>query len=275
MDIDVDETGEETAEIEQQAEETQTSEAAPAPAASPDKNESRQVPLTPNEMQMFKTMTDSLRIPHFGFTHAVDVTDLGVFRTKANEAASRKITPLAIIMKAVSEAFTQHPRINARLSASTPETAELAVSDAHNFGIAVDTPRGLLVPVVKNVEQQSVQSLAAEIDRLASLAKQGRIAPSDLHGATFTVSNIGSIGGAAVNPVIVPPMTAIVAIGKMEDKAVFATGDDGQEGVVRRRQVVLSWSADHRVHDGAAVARCAEAVSAKLESKEWLEAVLE
>lgn len=244
------------------------------------------VPLTPNEAQMFRVMTESLKIPHFGFTHAVDVTELSLVRRKANKdleatadesgGKTSALTSLAFIVKAISKTFEQYPRLNAHLDTETaPEKPQFVIQEAHNFGIAVDTPKGLLVPVVRDVQQHSLFSLAAEINRLAALAREGRLAPGDMQGATFTVSNVGSIGGGAVSPIIVQPMTAIVAIGRIEDVASFSTGEDGDEKVVKRQKVVLSWSADHRVHDGATIGRCAEAVKAKLQSAGELKSMLQ
>jgi 2-oxoisovalerate dehydrogenase E2 component (dihydrolipoyl transacylase) len=109
-------------------------------------------------------------------------------------------------------------------------------------------------------------SLAVEIKRLSGLAKAGKLAPGDMKGATFTVSNIGSIGGAVVKPVIVPPMVAIVGVGKVEEVPVFVQNEQRGTEIVKRERVVLSWSADHRVLDGASVARCAESLARSLES---------
>lgn len=243
------------------------------------------IALTPNESQMFKVMTDSLKIPHFCYTNSVDVTNLGQVRSKLNQELSStggkdhknatKLTPLAFILKGISQALTEHPRLNAYLDTETnPNNPALVMQEAHNFGMAVDTTRGLLVPVVKNVQRHSVQSLATEIRRLMALAREGQLVPADMQGATFTVSNIGSIGGGAVSPVIVPPMTAIVAIGRIDDVPGFATDENGNETVVKRQKVVLSWCADHRIHDGGAVGRCAEAVKVKLEKVGELKAML-
>lgn len=158
---------------------------------------------------------------------------------------------------------------------NTSDKHQLVVQGTHDFGVAVDTSRGLLVPVVRDVQRHSIFSLATEIERLTSLAKEGRLQPADMQGATFMVSNIGSIGGAAVSPIIVSPMTAIVAIGRIENVPTFVTDHNGKEVVAKRLKVVLSWSADHRVHDGAVIGRCAQAVRRVLESPEELDAMLQ
>jgi 2-oxoisovalerate dehydrogenase E2 component (dihydrolipoyl transacylase) len=143
---------------------------------------------------------------------------------------------------------------------------KLLLKSSHDIGIAVDTPQGLLVPVVRDVQSKSIMSLAAEITRLSTLAKEGRLSVSDFQGATFTVSNIGSIGGAAVSPVIVGPQVGILGVGRSRVVAGFE-GEGKEERIVRKEEVVLSWAADHRVLDGATVARCAEMVG------EWVENV--
>ncbi|KAL4807976.1 2-oxoacid dehydrogenases acyltransferase-domain-containing protein [Aspergillus unguis] len=235
------------------------------------------VTLTPIESQMFKVMTSALSIPHFGYTHSVDLTITNTIRQKYNasresmgetlEKPAPKLTFLPIIMKAISLAFQKHQRLNAHLHLPSDQgEPSLVLKGTHDFGIAVDTPKGLLVPVVRGVQNRSITSIAEEISRLSNLAKQGALKPSDFRGATFTVSNIGSIGGNAVSPVIVPPMVGIVGVGKVDDVATFIRDEHGNEQLVKRQKTVLSWSADHRVLDGASVARCAESVSTILEN---------
>jgi 2-oxoisovalerate dehydrogenase E2 component (dihydrolipoyl transacylase) len=120
------------------------------------------------------------------------------------------------------------------------------------------------VPVIKNVQNHSIASLAKEITRLADLARTGKLTSADLSGATFTVSNIGSIGGAAVAPVIVTPQVGILGVGRA--KVVPAFGGDGE--LVKKEECIFSWSADHRVIDGAYVARAAEEVRKSIEGVE-------
>lgn len=244
--------------------------------------EDKVVSLTPIETQMFKVMTRALSIPHFGYSHSVDFTSLTNLRRNFNEQLEvsseihgdkfSKLTTLPFIMKALSQAFLRYPKLNAHLDTETdPEKPHLIHKSSHNFGIAVDTSNGLLVPVVKNVQERSILSIAAEVKRLSSLAKEGRLAPSDMSGATFTVSNIGSIGGSVVHPVILPPTIGIVALGKVEEVPVFSkTKKEGDASITKREKAVLSWSADHRVLDGASVARCAQLVARVLENIETI-----
>jgi 2-oxoisovalerate dehydrogenase E2 component (dihydrolipoyl transacylase) len=251
------------------------------PAAQVDASvEDKVVPLTPIENHMFKVMTGALSIPHFGYSHSVDLTSLTSLRRDFNKELDvsngmhrygvSKLTALPFILKALSRAFLQHPRLNAHLETETaPQNPQLIVKASHNFGVAMDTPGGLLVPVVKDVQNRSILSIAAELKRLSTLAKEGRLTPSDISGATFTVSNIGSIGGYVVNPVILPPTVGIVALGKSEEVPVFTKDNKkGDTSITKRERAVISWSADHRVLDGASVARCAQMVSSVLENIE-------
>lgn len=232
--------------------------------------------LSSHEMAMYSTMTKALTIPHFGYSHSVDLTDVKKLCRNINDpvlqksalygSSTTKLTPLSVIVKAISQAFKLHPKLNSHFDAnSDPKTPGWIIKKNHDFGIAMDTPRGLIVPVVRGVQDHPVLSLAEEIKRLSNLAQEGRLAPSNLQGASFIVSNIGSIGGHVVSPVIVPPMVSIVGIGRIEHVPVFVDGPDGQDKLTKREKAVLSWSADHRVIDGAAVANCAEFVHKAVE----------
>ncbi|KAM5344030.1 hypothetical protein ACJ41O_012567 [Fusarium nematophilum] len=242
--------------------------------------EDRRVVLSPVQSQMFKSMTSSLAIPHFLYTHSVNLTSLNRLRQQLQAESSLashlsgqedpiiKLTLLPFILKALSLAIGKFPMINSVLDAGKPDSEqrpELVIKGSHNFGIAVDTPSGLLVPVIHGVQNRSILSLAAEIARLAKLAREGKLTTDDMKDATLVVSNIGSIGGNAVAPVILSPMTTIVAVGKTEDVPAFETDRKGNDRIVKKKQVVLSWSADHRVLDGATVAKCAQQVAMWLE----------
>jgi 2-oxoisovalerate dehydrogenase E2 component (dihydrolipoyl transacylase) len=238
-------------------------------------------PLSPIETQMFKVMSRSFNIPHFLYTHTVDFTSLKVLRKRLNvvepplpvfSEADRphpKLTPLPFIMKALSLAFLKFPKLSSHLDTRTEQDKpHLVLKASHNFGIAVGTPQGLLVPVVRDVQSHSIISLAREIHRISTLAKEGKLRPTDFQGATFTISNIGSIGGSVVGPVIVEPMVGILAVGQVRAVPVFKRDETGVERVVKREEAILSWSADHRVIDGATVARCGRTVQQLLENFE-------
>ena len=245
------------------------------------------VPLTATQVQMFKTMTRSLTIPHFLYADEVDFTRLHELRQRLNAALARQPAAVALesdpqqpvvvskpsylpfLIKAVSMALHQYPILNARVEAADePSTStnnnnksatpKLIYRSQHNVGVAMDTPAGLLVPVIRGVEGRSVLSVAAELSRLQQAAAAGRLAPADLRRGTVTVSNIGSLGGTYVAPVIVDREVAILGIGRTRVVPAFG-GPDG-ETVVKKTVCNFSWSADHRVIDGATAARAAEVV---------------
>jgi 2-oxoisovalerate dehydrogenase E2 component (dihydrolipoyl transacylase) len=250
---------------------TSTSSPTPSTSAPPtpqQQAEDRIQPLTPNQSGMFKQMTKSLAIPHFLYTDTVDFSALTSLRTKYNAGLAKpdRITPLPIIIKAVSLTLLQFPLLNAHLDTSNPAKPHIVIKGSHNIGVAVDSPAGLLVPVIRNVQALSIAEIAREITRLATLARAGKLSSADLSGASFTVSNIGSIGGTAVAPVIVTPQVGILGIGKA--RVVPAFGEAGE--LVRREECVFSWSADHRVVDGAYVARAAEEVRRCVEGVEGM-----
>lgn len=221
----------------------------------------RTTPLTPVQNQMFKAMTRSLSIPHFLYTCSADMTAITTLRKKLNASSEQKITHLAFIMKALSLALLRHPLLNSSLDTKDPKKPELTYRGSHNFGIAIDTPAGLVVPVVHNVQGLSISEIANAMRRLSESARANKLAPGDFKGATFTVSNIGSVGGGVVSPVISEPQVAILGVGRSRVVPAFNERDE----LVKMEELVLSWSADHRVVDGAECARCAERVKGLLE----------
>lgn len=241
-----------------------------APAAGAAKDSSVQteerVSLTNTQQQMFKTMTRSLNIPHFLYADEIDFSDLVKLRTRLNRVLSQtpsqpgqpaKLSYLPFIIKAVSMAIYQFPILNARVDIdSTTGKPSLIMRSQHNIGVAMDTPHGLLVPVIKNVGSLNIVSIAAELTRLQTLAQQGKLTPNDFSGGTITVSNIGNIGGTYLSPVIVEREVAILGIGRMRTVPAF----DENDNVVKKQVCNFSWSADHRVVDGATMARAADVV---------------
>ncbi|KAF2018946.1 hypothetical protein BU24DRAFT_489002 [Aaosphaeria arxii CBS 175.79] len=247
---------------------TKTTPSAPTSTPAPIPQAEDQVkPLTPVQSGMFKQMTRSLSIPHFVYTDGVDFSALNSLRKKYNvgKDKSGRLSALPFVIKAVSLSLLKFPLLNAHLDTTTnPDKPQMVVKGSHNIGVAVDSPAGLLVPVIKNVQSHTIESLAAEVSRLSKLAREGKLTSADLTGATFTLSNIGSIGGGAVSPVISTPQVAILGVGKA--KLVPAFGENGE--IIKREECVFSWSADHRVIDGAMAARCAESVREYLENVE-------
>jgi 2-oxoisovalerate dehydrogenase E2 component (dihydrolipoyl transacylase) len=200
------------------------------------------------------------------FSDTIDITNLASMRTRLNAKRSPetpKLTYMPFIIKAVSLALNQYPLLNARLDLSIdPKKPQLLMRSVHNIGVAMDTPNGLIVPVVKNVNARSITGIAQEVQRLAALGQAGKLSGDDLSGGTITVSNIGNIGGEVVAPVIVEGQLAIMGVGKMKTVPVFS-----EDGVTVRpaQMATVSWSADHRVVDGATMARMATVVQRYLE----------
>lgn len=226
------------------------------------------VNLTPFQSQMFKTMTRSLNIPHFLYADELKINNITTLRKKlAGDIKNpQKITFLAFVVKAVSLALNEYPLLNAKVDTSNPEKPQLIMRPRHNIGVAMDTPQGLIVPNIKDVANRSILDVAAELSRLGALGKEGKLTPADLSGGTITVSNIGNIGGTYVGPVIVPNEVAILGIGKSRTMPVF--DDAGQ--VTKGELVNFSWSADHRVVDGATMARMATKIRELIESPELM-----
>jgi 2-oxoisovalerate dehydrogenase E2 component (dihydrolipoyl transacylase) len=221
-------------------------------------------PLSNTQYQMFKTMTKSLAIPHFLYADEIDFSGMAELRIRLNKGLARapindisKLSFLPFIIKAVSMSLHQYPSLNARVEFdSSSSKPALVMRSQHNIGVAMDTPTGLIVPVIKNVSSLNVLAIAAELNRLQALAVTGKLTTQDLSGGTITVSNIGSIGGTYVSPVIVEKEVAILGVGKI--RTIPSFGEDGQ--VVKKQVCNFSWSADHRVIDGATMARAAEVV---------------
>lgn len=214
---------------------------------------------------MFKTMTRSLAIPHFLYADEIDFTGLCELRARLNKVLAQhpdrvsKLTYLPFIIKAVSLALYQFPVLNARVDIDpTTGKPSLVHRRRHNIGVAVDTPSGLVVPVVRDVAALNILDIAVELTRLQTAALDGRLTPQDLSGGTITVSNIGNIGGTYLSPVIVEREVAILGIGRMRTVPAFAA--DGSDRLVRKEVCNFSWSADHRVVDGATMARAADVV---------------
>lgn len=214
--------------------------------------------LTPIQAQMFKTMTRSLSIPHFLYADEIDLSALSVLRTRYNSLPSSPSTLsyLPFVIKAVSIALHDFPLLNARINIQPDKPPSIVMREKHNIGIAMDTPQGLLVPNIKNVAALSIFEISAELARLQAVAQAGKLCATDLTGGTITVSNVGSIGGTYVAPILVPGEVAILGMGRARVVPAF----DATGLVVRKTVGSFSWSADHRVVDGATMARMGERV---------------
>ncbi|CZT48297.1 related to branched-chain alpha-keto acid dehydrogenase complex, E2 component precursor (lipoamide acyltransferase) [Rhynchosporium secalis] len=230
--------------------------------------------LSNTQHQMFKTMTKSLTIPHFLYADEIDFTGIAELRTRLNKVLAKnpmnevsKLSFLPFIIKAVSMGLDRYPILNAKVDIDAKSSKPvLVMRSQHNIGVAMDTPNGLIVPVIKNVSSLTILSTASELSRLQSLARSGKLTTQDLSGGTITVSNIGSIGGTYVSPVIVDKEVAILGIGKTRTIPAF----DEEGKVVRKQVCCFSWSADHRVVDGATMARAAEVVRGFVEGPDGM-----
>lgn len=185
-------------------------------------------------------------IPHVTQNDDADVTELEAFRKQINgERKDVKVTMLAFLMKAAVAALKRFPQFNASLDGD-----ELVLKQYYHLGFAADTPNGLLVPVIRDVDRKGIVEIARETSELAAKARDGKLGPSDMSGATFTISSLGSIGGTYFTPIINAPEVAILGACKAETRPVW----NGAAFVPRLIQP-LSLSYDHRVIDGANAAR--------------------
>lgn len=210
---------------------------------------------------MFKSMTQSLSIPQLGYKDDIEIDATTKYRAALNKHISShpdrypftKMTYLPIFVKCLSIALHHYPLMNAKLSGDLNDVNSINITyrPSHNIGIAMDTPQGLVVPNIKNVQDKTIFEIASEIHRLSELGKKNAIPMADMKGGTITLSNIGTIGGTYANPVIVSSELAIVALGKMQKLPRF----DANENIVAKQVMPVSWSADHRVIDGATIAR--------------------
>lgn len=179
-------------------------------------------------------------------TDEVDVTELVDLRRRGRDAAADRglpVTLLPYIMKAVVASLQVHPMLNATLDA---EMQHLTLKHYYHLGIATDTPDGLIVPVLRDVDQKSILSLAEEIQQLSALARSRRITLASLRGGTFTISNYGAIGGIFATPMLHMPQVAILGVGKLLQRPVIVDHD-----VATRTILPLSLTFDHRAMDGA------------------------
>ena len=189
-------------------------------------------------------------IPHVTQFDEADVTELEAFRKESNERMAKqgvKLTMLAFVTKACVTALKQMPAFNSSLD----DTGEnLIIKDYYHIGFAADTPQGLVVPVLKDVDKKGLAQIAKEMAELAAVAREGKLKPSDMQGASFTISSLGGVGGTAFTPIINAPEVAILGLSKSQIKPVW----DGT-AFQPRLMLPLSLSYDHRVIDGAMAAR--------------------
>ena len=194
----------------------------------------------------------------------IDMTKVTELKNKLKESSSEdiKLTYMPFFVKAVIRSLKSSPRINASLD---EETEDIVIKKDYNIGIATDTEQGLIVPVIKKAQDKNIKEIAKEIEELSIEAKSGKLGLEDTQGGTFTITNIGAIGGISSIPIVNYPEVAILAINKIMKKVVHWEGN-----IVARDRVYLSLSFDHRVLDGADVARFLNSIRKCLEDPESL-----
>jgi pyruvate dehydrogenase E2 component (dihydrolipoamide acetyltransferase)/2-oxoisovalerate dehydrogenase E2 component (dihydrolipoyl transacylase) len=201
------------------------------------------------------------RIPHYSYVDECDVTELVRLRHGMRDACARigiKLTYLPFFVKAVAEALKEVPLVNSSLD---EESGDIVLHDKYHVGIAVATPGGLIVPVVRDADRKDLFAVAAEAERLGTEGKAGRARREDLKGSTFTVTSIGGVGGLISTPIINHPEVGIIGVGKVVKRPVY-----NADGHLRAAELVyLSFSFDHRVVDGAVGAAFGNAVKRHLE----------
>lgn len=213
--------------------------------------EDRVTPVSGFTKAMVKSMTEAMKIPHFGYSDEYDVTKLVESRESLKNITKEKgvkLSYMPIIIKATSLGLQQVPVLNSSVDITCEHITYKA---SHNIGVAMDTPNGLVVPVIKNVQCKTILDIARELNSLQEKGAKGGLGLGDLSGGTFTLSNIGIIGGTYTKPVILPPQVAIGALGKIQILPRFDS-----EGNLRKAHILtVSFSADHRVVDGVTMAR--------------------
>jgi len=191
-----------------------------------------------------------LNVPHVTHDDEADITDLDAYRRELDTAAKAegyRVTLLAFLMKASVSALREFPKFNSSL---TPEKDALIYKGYYHLGVAVDTPEGLVVPVIRDVDRKGITELSQELGATSARAREGKLGPADLQGACFTISSLGGIGGTSFTPIVNAPEVAILGVVRSKMAPVW----DGS-AFVPRLMLPLSLSYDHRVIDGALAAR--------------------
>ena len=208
-----------------------------------------------------KMQESKRRIPHFSYVEEVDVTELEALRERLNTLHGKtrgKLTVLPLLVRAVCRSLRDFPQINARFD---DEAGVVNRYEAMHLGIAAQTPSGLMVPVIRHAEALDLWSCAAEIRRLAEVARTGKATRDELSGSTFTISSLGPLGGIVTTPVINHPEVGILGVNRIVERPMFRSGQ-----VVARLLMNLSSSFDHRVVDGQDAAEFIQSIRAQLEA---------
>ncbi|MEM5388805.1 2-oxo acid dehydrogenase subunit E2 [Paraburkholderia phymatum] len=220
-------------------------------------------PISRTQKMVARFLTRNwVTIPHVTHHDAADITDLEATRKRLSIEHGIKITPLAFLVKAAVVALRDHPKFNASIHA---DGKHLVYKQYFHVGFAVDTPAGLLVPVIRDADQKPVVEIAREIALVSQMARDRGLPMERMSGGSLSISSLGSIGGTAFTPIINAPELAIMGISKSYDKPVNVDGE-----LAWRHMLPLSLSYDHRVINGAEAARFCVAFGRALSDAEQL-----
>jgi pyruvate/2-oxoglutarate dehydrogenase complex dihydrolipoamide acyltransferase (E2) component len=230
-----------------------------APAARAGTAAGERIPVRGVRRLIAQKMTRSWReIPHVTTFHSVDATHVEALRRELTEESGTKVSGLAVIVRALVDVCRRHPRLNASFDT---DAAEIVLKDAYHVGIAGDTERGLMVPVVRDVDRKGIVQVAREIVEVVDAARGATASPDQLTGSTITVTNFGVFGSEAGTPIINHPEAAILGTGRIAERPVVV---DGRVEV--RPTLTLALSFDHRVLDGADADRAMTELKGVLEN---------
>ena len=240
--------------------------AATSSARGDDIGDDKVIPIRGYHRLMVKSMTSSLQVPHMVYADEININLLTDARNALRQSmlleGGAKVSYMPFFIKATSLALYKYPMLNSTIDV---ERMTMTHHAAHNIGIAVDTTSGLVVPVIADCQSKSIVDIAIELHRLlGKIANGGNLSENEIGNATFTLSNIGSIGGTYMSPIIVPPQVAIGAFGKISRMPRFVNEtSDVMESV---HIMPISWGGDHRVVDGATMARFSNAFKLYIEN---------
>lgn len=246
------------------------------PKTSQGRRADREVQLQGFSKAMVKSMTESLKVPHMNIGDEYDVTRLSEVRRVLNdELASQgvRISLTAFLIKAMSIAMNEYPIVNSKFNTQTQNS--YTEFGSHNVSVAIDSPGGLVVPCVKNVQDLTIVEIQKELIRLQGLARANRLSPSDLAGGTIALSNVGVISGTYIHPLLFDGQAVIVGVGRVQQLPRFVScentaGGGSSTALVSRDIINCSFSADHRHCDGATITRFSKSIKTLLENPELM-----
>jgi 2-oxoisovalerate dehydrogenase E2 component (dihydrolipoyl transacylase) len=244
--------------------------------------EDKVIKITGFQKAMTKTMTLANQIPSFLYSDEYNVDKLVNLRKEINKTSKIKLTYMPFIIKAVSLSLQQFPILNSHVNPLLGEDGfiyEYTVKKDHNIAVAIDSADGLIVPNIKSVQNKDIIDIQKDLYNLREKVEAKKLSSDDLYNGTFTISNIGNIGGKVLNPVILPPQACIIGISKILDALKLVTKDADTEGsilfhlvenkdvsVIFHKSMNMCISADHRIIDGATVARFSEVFRSYIEN---------